>query len=98
MNPMSSLQPGLPTTIGERVERRMRAAFGRRFGREARRLRDKGVELLLVQPGADDLAAMGLNLMDPSRRAQVLETAIETTTKRLGSDDASEILAGLSRL
>jgi len=49
MNPMSSLQPGLPTTIAERVERNFRAAFGRRFGREARRLRDKGVDVLLVQ-------------------------------------------------
>jgi len=93
MNPMSSLQPGLPTTIAERVERRLRAAFGRRLGREAGRLRDKGVKLLLVQPNSEDLKAMGLNLMDPSRRVQVLETAVETTGARLREADAREILA-----
>ncbi len=96
MNPMSSLQPGLPTTIGERVERRLRAAFGRRLGREARRLRDKGVDLLLVQPGPEDLDAMGLNLMDPSRRVETLETAIETTSERLREPDAAQILERLS--
>jgi len=95
MNPMSSLQPGLPTTIGERVERRLRAAFGRRLGREARRLRDNGTKLLLVQPESEDLQAMGLNLMDPSRRVQVLETAIATTSKRLQEADAEEILRSL---
>jgi NTE family protein len=95
MNPTSSLQPGLPTTIAERIERRVRAASGRRFGREARRLRDKGVKLLLVQPGAEDLDAMGLNLMDPSRRVETLETAVETTAERLREPDAREILAEL---
>jgi len=92
MNPMSSLQPGLPTTIPERIDRLARGAFGRRLGREARRLTDKGVKLLLVQPGAEDLSAMGLNLMDPSRRIETLETAIETTTERLREPDAREIL------
>lgn len=95
MNPMSSLQPGLPTTVAERFERGLRSAFGRRLGREARRLRDKGVKLLLVQPGRDDLNAMGLNLMDPSRRVEVLETAIETTSERLREPDAEEILASV---
>jgi len=96
MNPMSSLQPGLPTTIAERVERRLRSAFGRRLGREARRLRDRGVQLLLVQPTSEDLDAMGLNLMDPSRRVETLETAVETTTERLREPDAREILEKLT--
>jgi NTE family protein len=95
LNPMSSLQPGLPTTIGERIERRLRRAFGRRFGREAHRLRDKGVELLLIQPGAEDLDAMGLNLMEPSRRIETLETAIETTAERLREPDARGVLEQL---
>jgi NTE family protein len=95
MNPMSSLQPGLPTTIVERVERRIRSASGRRFGREARRIRDKGTELLMIQPVEEDLDAMGINLMDPSRRADVLERSIETTTKRLQEPDALSAVAAL---
>ncbi|MGH2760324.1 MAG: patatin-like phospholipase family protein [Actinomycetota bacterium] len=97
LNPMSSLQPGLPTTIAERVERRVRAASGRRFGREARRLRSGGVSLLLIQPEAEDLNAMGINLMDPSRRSDVLRTAISTVETRLREPDAEEVLADLGR-
>jgi NTE family protein len=97
LNPMSSLQPGLPTTIVERVERRIRSASGRRLGREARRLRSRGVRLLLVQPEADDLAAMGINLMDPSRRSDVLRTAIRTVQARLEEPDAREVLTDLGR-
>lgn len=95
MNPMSSLQPGLPTTIFERVERRVRSMSGRRLGREARRLKDRGVELLLVQPTDTDLDAMGVNLMDPSRRRDVLETALATTAKRLLEPDAQAVIARL---
>ena len=97
LNPMSSLSPGLPTTIVERVERRIRAAMGRRLGREARRLRARGVRLLLIQPEAEDLEAMGLNLMDPTRRSDVLHTAIRTVERRLTEPDASEVLADLAR-
>lgn len=97
LNPMSSLQPGLPTTVLERVERRIRAASGRRLGREARRLRDRGVRLLLIQPQEEDLDAMGLNLMDPTRRVSVLETAVRTVSARLVQPDAREILSDLSR-
>jgi NTE family protein len=97
LNPMSSLQPGLPTTIVERVERRVRSASGRRLGREARRLSGRGVRLLLIQPGQEDLHAMGINLMDPTRRVSVLETAIKTTSARLDESDAEEVLTDLAR-
>jgi NTE family protein len=97
LNPMSSLAPGLPTTILERIERRVRASSGRRLGREARRLRARGVRVLLVQPESEDLDAMGVNLMDPTRRADVLETAVGTVAKRLRQDDAADVLADLSR-
>jgi NTE family protein len=97
LNPMSSLAPGLPTTILERIERRVRASSGRRLGREAKRLRARGVKLLLIQPEAEDLDAMGINLMDPTRRSEVLDTAVGTVAKRLGEDDAADVLADLSR-
>ena len=97
LNPMSSLQPGLPTTLVERVERHVRTASGRRFGREARRLREKGTQILMVQPEEEDLRAMGINLMDPSRRVSVLETAIATTARRLRQADALAVIRDLRR-
>jgi NTE family protein len=95
MNPMSSMQPGLPTTILERVERRVRSASGRRLGHEAKRFREKGTELLLIQPEEEDLDAMGINLMDPSRRANVLETSLSTTARRLLFPDARRVISKL---
>ncbi|HVE92980.1 MAG TPA: patatin-like phospholipase family protein [Actinomycetota bacterium] len=95
LNPTSSLNPGPPTTVLERVERRVRAASGRRLSREARKVEESGARVLLVQPGAEDLAAMGINLMNPSRRTIVLETALRTTTARLLEDDALDVLAKL---
>ncbi len=95
MNPMSSLQPGLPTTITERIERRLRRRFGQRFGAEAKRFAESGTELLLIQPEEEDLDAMGINLMDPTRRANVLETSLATTARRLLAPDAMAVIRRL---
>jgi NTE family protein len=96
-NPMSTLHPGVPTTILERAERRYRGLTGRRLGREVKRLVDAGMTPLLVQPTEDDLAAMGINLMDPARRLDVLETAVHTTKRRLREPDAQPVLDLLRR-
>jgi NTE family protein len=94
-NPMTSLHPGIPTTVVERLERRVRHRMGRRLGHEVRKLREAGKRYLLIQPGEEDLRAMGINLMNPRRRASVLETAIRTTAARLREADAQEVLASL---
>lgn len=96
MNPMSSLDPGLPSGLVERFERRFRRATGRRLGREAARLRDAGKDVLLIQPRDLDLDIMGVNLMDPTRRNDVLEMALRTVSLRLDDDDARWILKRLS--
>ena len=76
VNPMSSvvdaLKGGRPA---ERMVALMRAATGRRLGHEARKLREAGTEVLLLQPDADDCSLMGLNLMRGTRRAEVMEQA-----------------------
>ena len=95
MNPMSSLEPGLPGGVLERFERRIRRATGRRLGHEARMLREAGKQVLLVQPREEDLAVMGVNMMDPSRRIDVLETAMRTVPARLTEDDARVVLPEL---
>jgi NTE family protein len=95
LNPMSSLQPGLPTTIAERAARRVRMLSGQRLGREVKRLRGAGKQVLMIQPSGEDLDAMGVNLMNPARRRLVLETAFRTTAAALAREDARDVLERL---
>ncbi|HEU4974143.1 MAG TPA: patatin-like phospholipase family protein [Baekduia sp.] len=83
LNPMSSLAEAIGGTPAERVGALVRSASGRRLGREARRLREQGTEVLMVQPSEHDLAVMGLNLMARNRRVEVLERARRTTALAL---------------
>jgi NTE family protein len=97
LNPMSSLHAGAPRTLGERFAMMIRQASGRRLGSEAKRLRAAGTEVLLIQPTVHDLDAMGSNLMSPSRRREVIETAVQTVTEHLRDTDLGERLARLPR-
>jgi NTE family protein len=83
LNPMSSVAPIAGGSPADRFAGLMRAAVGRRLGREARRLREEGTEVLILQPGRDDCALMGLNLMSSARRVQVIEQARKSTAREL---------------
>jgi NTE family protein len=61
-----------------------------RLAREVARVRRAGVPVLTFQPTDADLAVMGLNAMDPDRRADVTRQALESTRLRLARPDASE--------
>jgi NTE family protein len=95
LNPTSSLADGAVGSIGGLVASRWRAASGRRLGSEARVLRDRGVEVLLVQPTEHDLEVMGPNLMSSKRRHETVTTAVRTVTEHLRSTPAGERLAAL---
>jgi NTE family protein len=83
LNPMSSVaQPG-GGSPSDRVAAVLRAQNGRRLGREARKLRADGKEVVVLQPGADDVALMGLNLMNSRRRVEVMEQARRSTAVTL---------------
>ncbi|HEV3000311.1 MAG TPA: patatin-like phospholipase family protein [Solirubrobacteraceae bacterium] len=83
LNPMSSLARVTTRSPGDRVAAAVRAQSGRRLGREARKLRERGTEVLILQPSAEDLAVMGTNFMARDRREQVVERAIRTTARDL---------------
>jgi NTE family protein len=83
LNPMSSLAQVTPRSAGERVIARFREQTGRRLGREAKKLRARGTDVLILQPTAEDLAVMGTNLMARDRREAVVERAIRTTARQL---------------
>jgi len=83
LNPMSSVAPVAGGSPADRFARVMRAAAGRRLGHEARKLRAEGTDVLILQPGRDDCALMGVNLMSGSRRVQVMEQARKSTAREL---------------
>jgi NTE family protein len=95
LNPLSSLYAGPPRSVPDRLYSRMRQTAGRRLGSEAKRLRASGVEVILLQPTAEDLEVMGNNLMSSRRRHEVIERAIGTVTKHLRSSADARRLAEL---
>ena len=99
LNPMSSLADVTPRSTGDRLAAAMRKQTGRRLGAEARKLREQGTEVLLLQPTADDLPVMGANLMARGRRQEIIERAIRTTGRQLRRSRTREgvVLPGRSR-
>ena len=97
LNPMSSLHSGSPRTLGERVAFSVRKNAGKRLGSEASRLRQRGTEVLLIQPTVHDLNVMGTNLMSRSRRHEVIEMAVETMTDHLRETALGKRLGELPR-
>jgi NTE family protein len=95
LNPTSSLTKLSTLHPVGRAQAFLRSASGRRLGSEARTLRDAGVEVVLIQPGEQDLDAMGGNLMSRSRRHEVIEVAIATVTAALRSPSLRRTLSDL---
>ena len=58
-------------------------------------MRSFGTEVVLIQPGDEDLAVMGRNLMSGQRRHEMIETATRTVAEQLRSPELREKLAGL---
>jgi NTE family protein len=81
--PMCSFEYDEPASMGARVERSFRRTVTRRMVREAGRVRSGGTQVTLVGPGREDLEAIGANLMDPTRRASVVETSLRTSADAL---------------
>jgi NTE family protein len=83
LNPMSSVVPVRGGSPADRFAALMRGAASRRLGHEARKLREEGAEVLILQPGRHDCALMGVNLMSGARRVQVMEQARTSTAREL---------------
>jgi NTE family protein len=83
LNPTSSLARRSSRHPVERLQAFLRSASGRRLSEEARLLREEGTEVVLIQPQARDLDAMGGNLMSRSRRHEVIEVAAASVRAQL---------------
>jgi NTE family protein len=89
LSPMTSLDYDAPTSVAARLERRFRRLVTKRLVGEVKKVAARGTRVTLLCPGAEDLAVIGANLMDPRRREQVLETSIRTATEALRSGRAA---------
>ncbi len=83
ISPMTSVHYDHPATFGGRLERRLRRMFTRRLDAEVAQMRATGADVVVLCPGLDDLAAIGTNLMDATRRERVFETAVSTVEATL---------------
>jgi NTE family protein len=97
LNPLSSLERATAGTPAAWIDAAARRANGRRLGYEAKKVRAFDTELALIQPVAEDHAAMGRNLMSAMRRQRVIETAERTVTAQLREPALRALLRGLPK-
>lgn len=81
--PMSAMSWDKPSQVSWKLERRLRVAIRHQISREVAKLRADGTRVVSLAPTATDLAAIGINMMDPRRRENVFETSLKTTVESL---------------
>jgi NTE family protein len=84
--PMASHQVDHPWHPWLRTERFIRQMFAMALDREVRAVRASGTQAVVLTPGPEDLAAIGINLMDGRRSRRVLETSLRTTPTQLNGE------------
>jgi NTE family protein len=81
--PQVSFVRDAPTQWRTRVERQWRNRVTLRVLRELAKVHDDGAEVTVLGPGEEDLEAIGSNLMDVSRRPDVIATSMRTSAVAL---------------
>ena len=94
LSPMTSLEYDRPTTVAGRVERQVRRVSTRRVVGEMKKVAASGTKVTFLGPNAEDLDAIGVNMMDPRRRTKVLETSLRTSAAALASGRSGLAAAG----
>jgi NTE family protein len=85
--PMVSFYLDRPDHLLARLERTWRVQVTKRCLAEVEKVRAGGTDVTVLGPGAEDLAAIGGNLMDFEKRMHVLETSIRTSLQALRDPD-----------
>jgi NTE family protein len=92
--PMASVLSDQPHGAIARVERSIRRVITRGILADVTQLRADGVQVVLVTPGPEDLPTMGVNLMDPRQRIQVLDTSRRTSAAQIARQLPPEAAPG----
>jgi NTE family protein len=87
--PMASTEPDHPLQPHLQMERRLRQVLTVILVRQAKALAARGKRVTVLTPGPRDLAAMGINLMDPRRRQDVLDLSFRTSADALARLDGA---------
>ena len=87
--PMLSFAMDQPNTVLGRMERRWRVQVTKRCLTEVDKVRAGGADVVVLGPGPEDLEAMGANVMDNSRRLNVLDTSLRTSLETLRDPNRS---------
>ena len=74
-----------------------RQMFAKQLDAEIEVLKAEGTQVLLLEPIAEDLVAIGHNVMDDRRRGRVMETATATTLKQLAKGERAKLAAMIER-
>lgn len=85
LSPMTSLSYDNPTAVAARIERRFRRLVTKRMVGELKKVAATGTKVTFLGPTAADLEIIGSNMMDPSRRTEVLESSLRTSLAALRS-------------
>ncbi len=93
--PQVSFDTDHPGQLASRIERQWRARVTAHTLRELATVHADGAEVTIIGPGAEDLEAIGANLMDVSRRPRVMETSLRTSLVALA--DPAMIAAAVER-
>ena len=88
-SPMSIAGAGLRVAADQPARRLARFTLGR----EVAKVRRGGTPVLTFQPDGADIAVMGLNAMEESRRAPVTRRTFESTLRRFDSSRAADEIA-----
>jgi len=79
--PMASTRPDRPWSPLSRIERRVRRHMTAVLDRECAQLRAAGIRVIRLEPEAEDLQAIGYNMMDHRRRRAVFDLATRTSER-----------------
>ena len=91
LNPLTSSSEGSSGIAGvlDMIPAITRRASRGRLEREERKVRRFGTEVVVIEPTAEDHAAMGRNWMSSERRQDVIDTAEETVAEAASRTPAS---------
>jgi NTE family protein len=77
--PMSLTQSDHPKSLTAKLERQWRGVVARTAAAEIMEVEAGGAQVFIASPTAEDLTAIGTNLMDSTRRKLVLQTSMRTS-------------------
>jgi NTE family protein len=91
--PMASYELDNPWSPALRLERVFRRVLTLALTREVRKVQASGKAVTVLTPGPEDLAAIGANMMNPSRRELVLETSLRTSAAAFSVPERGSLAA-----